>query len=198
LDRIYKLKEKWAGCYMKNVFTLGMKSTQLSESLNNDLKIHFKSNFDIIRLFKHFERVVQGKRNNKLDAKFDSRKKLPKLCIHLCCCRLASYIHLSYLKLFKRNMKDLWHCIPRLSDVGAATCGWQHAAMRRPPSVGRWLGPRQQPTAGVGATAQSEAKTGRVMAWSKVKTGGATTRSGSKTDVGLQLRERRRPPTSVS
>jgi hypothetical protein len=52
---------------MKNVFTLVM-STQLSESLNNELKIHFKSDFDIICLFKHFKRVVQGKRNNELDA----------------------------------------------------------------------------------------------------------------------------------
>jgi zinc finger SWIM domain-containing protein 3 len=64
---------------MKDVFTLGMRSTQLSESLNNDLKIHFKSDFDIIRFFKHFERVVQGKRNNELNSEFDSRKKLPKL-----------------------------------------------------------------------------------------------------------------------
>jgi len=64
---------------MKDVFTLGMRSTQLSESLNNDLKIHFKSDFDMIRFFKHFERVVQGKRNNELDSEFDSRKKLPKI-----------------------------------------------------------------------------------------------------------------------
>jgi zinc finger SWIM domain-containing protein 3 len=64
---------------MKDVFTLGMRSTQLSESLNNDLKIHFKSDFEIIRFFKHFERVVQGKRNNELNSEFESRKKLPKL-----------------------------------------------------------------------------------------------------------------------
>ena len=63
---------------MKDVFTLGMRSTQLSKSLNNDLKIHFKSDFDIIPFFKHFERVVQGKGNNKLDAEFDSKKKVAK------------------------------------------------------------------------------------------------------------------------
>jgi len=48
LDSIYKVREKWTECYMKDVFTLGMRSTQLSESLNSDLKRHFKSNFDII------------------------------------------------------------------------------------------------------------------------------------------------------
>jgi zinc finger SWIM domain-containing protein 3 len=78
LDGIYKLKEKWAKCYMKDVFTLKMRSTQLSESLNNDLKIHFKLDFDIIRFFKHFERVMQGKRNNELNLEFDLRKKCLK------------------------------------------------------------------------------------------------------------------------
>jgi zinc finger SWIM domain-containing protein 3 len=38
LDSIYKIKEKWAECYMTNVYILGMRSTQLSESLNSDLK----------------------------------------------------------------------------------------------------------------------------------------------------------------
>jgi zinc finger SWIM domain-containing protein 3 len=38
LDSIYKVKEKWAECYMKDVFTLGMRSTQLSESVNSELR----------------------------------------------------------------------------------------------------------------------------------------------------------------
>ena len=36
LDSIYKVKEKWTECYMKDMFALGMRSTQLSESLNED------------------------------------------------------------------------------------------------------------------------------------------------------------------
>jgi len=79
LDSIYKVREKWAECYMTNVYTLGMRSTQLSESLNSDLKRHFKSDFDIIRFLKHFERVIKYKRNNELHAEFESRKKLPRL-----------------------------------------------------------------------------------------------------------------------
>jgi len=65
LDSIYKVKEKWAECYLKDVFTLGMRSTQLSESLNSELKRHFKSDFDIIRFLKHFERVVEDKRKKR-------------------------------------------------------------------------------------------------------------------------------------
>jgi transposase-like protein len=48
LDSIYKVKEKWAQRYMRNVYTLRMRSTQLSENLNNDLKKYLKSDFDII------------------------------------------------------------------------------------------------------------------------------------------------------
>ena len=70
LDSIYKFKEKWAECYMRDVFTLGMRSTQLSESFNSDLKNHLKSDFDIIWFLKHFERAVQGKRNKELDFRF--------------------------------------------------------------------------------------------------------------------------------
>jgi zinc finger SWIM domain-containing protein 3 len=81
LDSIYRFKEKWAECYMKDVYTLGMRSTQLSESLNSDLKDHFKSVFDIIRFLKHFERVVQEKRDKELNSLFDSRKKLPRIKI---------------------------------------------------------------------------------------------------------------------
>ena len=48
LDSIYKVKEKWAECYMRDVFSLGVRSTQLSESFNNALKNHLKSDFDIV------------------------------------------------------------------------------------------------------------------------------------------------------
>ncbi|XP_043700081.1 protein FAR1-RELATED SEQUENCE 5-like [Telopea speciosissima] len=47
LDRIYRLKHKWAICYMKNTFTGGMWSTQLSESINADLKDYTKCTLDI-------------------------------------------------------------------------------------------------------------------------------------------------------
>ncbi|XP_043720792.1 protein FAR1-RELATED SEQUENCE 5-like [Telopea speciosissima] len=78
LDRIYVLKHKWAKCYMKNTFTGGMRSTQLSESVNAGLKDYTKSTLDIIQFFKHFERVVNDKRANELKVEFDARNKLPR------------------------------------------------------------------------------------------------------------------------
>ncbi|XP_042508209.1 protein FAR1-RELATED SEQUENCE 5-like [Macadamia integrifolia] len=47
-QRIYGPKSQWAKCYMKNTFTIGIRSTQLSESLNSDLKDYLKSTLDVV------------------------------------------------------------------------------------------------------------------------------------------------------
>ncbi|XP_071700220.1 protein FAR1-RELATED SEQUENCE 5-like [Rutidosis leptorrhynchoides] len=79
LKGIYEKKEKWAKCYMNDVFTLGMRSTQLSESLNGDLKDYLNCELNILDFFKNFVRVVEDKRYNELKAEFDSRQKLPRV-----------------------------------------------------------------------------------------------------------------------
>ena len=117
LDSIYKFKEKWAECYMRDIFTLGMRSTQLSESFNSDLKQHLKSDFDIIRFLKHFERAVQGKRNKELDEEFEARKKLHRIRMRTPMLVQASKLYTpKYLKHSKLSMKDPWlhvldHCM---------------------------------------------------------------------------------------
>ena len=78
LDSIYKVKEKWAECYIRDVFSLGVRSTQLSESLNNALKNHLKSDFDIVRFLRHFERAMEDKRTKELESEFEARKNIPR------------------------------------------------------------------------------------------------------------------------
>jgi zinc finger SWIM domain-containing protein 3 len=56
------VREKWDECYMKDVFTVETRGTQLSESQ----KQHLKSYFDVIQFLKHFERVAEYKRKNEL------------------------------------------------------------------------------------------------------------------------------------
>jgi zinc finger SWIM domain-containing protein 3 len=79
LHNIFRFKEKWAWAYVRKTFTAGMRSTQLSESFNADLKNHLKSDLNLIQFFTHFERVVNGKRNNESEAEYESRQKLPRL-----------------------------------------------------------------------------------------------------------------------
>ena len=82
LDSIYKIKEKWIECFMRDVFSLGVRSTQLSESFNNASKNHLKSNFDVVRFLKHFERTVEDKRAKELISEFEARKKIPRRQMH--------------------------------------------------------------------------------------------------------------------
>ncbi|CAJ2638775.1 unnamed protein product [Trifolium pratense] len=79
LHMIFQLKEKWAWAYVKKQFTAGMRSIQLCESFNVEMKNHLKSDLNLVQFFTHFERVVNGIRNNESEADYESRHELPKL-----------------------------------------------------------------------------------------------------------------------
>ena len=51
---------------MKNEFTLGVQNTQLSESLNKDLKDYLKFDLNVAEFFAHFDRVIEQKREKKV------------------------------------------------------------------------------------------------------------------------------------
>ncbi|KAI4356208.1 hypothetical protein L6164_000248 [Bauhinia variegata] len=98
---MYAIKEKWAACHMKEAFTLGMRSTQLSESLNSNFKACMGPNVNVIQFFNHFERVVKEKRYNELICEYEARHKLARLScrkfetIEILCCHA--------LKVFEAN-----------------------------------------------------------------------------------------------
>ncbi|XP_075504354.1 protein FAR1-RELATED SEQUENCE 5-like [Primulina tabacum] len=79
LQSTYNIKEKWATCYMNKAFTLGMRSTQLSESVNSDIKSCMKPDLDIMQFFKHFEGVLEEKWYNELRCEFETSQKLSRL-----------------------------------------------------------------------------------------------------------------------
>jgi zinc finger SWIM domain-containing protein 3 len=54
LKFIYDSKKKWAYCFMKHALTLGIRSTQASESINSTLKNYLNCNLDINRFLEHF------------------------------------------------------------------------------------------------------------------------------------------------
>ncbi|KAJ3687637.1 hypothetical protein LUZ61_016801 [Rhynchospora tenuis] len=79
LEFIYDSKEKWAHCYMKDAYTLGIRSTQASESINSNLKAYLNCKLDISRFFEHFERVLDDNREKEIKSMYDMRSKLPRL-----------------------------------------------------------------------------------------------------------------------
>ncbi|GAU38767.1 hypothetical protein TSUD_64980 [Trifolium subterraneum] len=83
LKSVYAIKKKWASCYMKESLTLGMRSTQISESVNAHFKSCMKPNVDIVQFFKHFEQVIEEKRAKELHHEYESSHKLPRLIYEL-------------------------------------------------------------------------------------------------------------------
>ena len=76
---LFKLKEKWAQAYVKRTFTAGMKTTQLIESFNVDLKDCLHTDLNIVEFFTHFETVVNQKWDKELEVEYDSKQKFPIL-----------------------------------------------------------------------------------------------------------------------
>ncbi|XP_073360485.1 protein FAR1-RELATED SEQUENCE 5-like, partial [Aegilops tauschii subsp. strangulata] len=125
LDSIYKLKEKMAECYMRDVFSLGVRSTQLSESINNLLKNHLKSDFHIVRFLMHFERTVEVKGTKELQSEFEQRKKLPRIKMHTPMLVLASneytpIIFESFQGEYERSMAACTRVLDGNNKVGVA------------------------------------------------------------------------------
>ncbi|XP_027150267.1 protein FAR1-RELATED SEQUENCE 5-like [Coffea eugenioides] len=77
LSGLYKIRDKWARCMMKERWTAGMRSTQFSQSLNAAIKNHLKLDHDLVQFFRHFNRVVDEKRHNELIAEYEMRQKFP-------------------------------------------------------------------------------------------------------------------------
>nr|XP_027074669.1 protein FAR1-RELATED SEQUENCE 5-like [Coffea arabica] len=77
LSGLYRIRDKWARCMMKERWTAGMRSTQLSESLNAAIKNYLKLDHDLVQFFRHFNLVVNDKRHNELIAEYEMRQKLP-------------------------------------------------------------------------------------------------------------------------
>ena len=81
LVSMYQIKEKWATCHMKNSRTLGMRSTQISESVNASVKSCTHAKLDINQFIQQFEQVLEDKRYNELKSDFEALDKLPRLIL---------------------------------------------------------------------------------------------------------------------
>ncbi|KAF5940655.1 hypothetical protein HYC85_021822 [Camellia sinensis] len=104
MKRTWRKREQWAHVYMKWVFTGGMRSTQLSESLNGTLRGYLKGDHNIVQFFTHFNRIVVDKRYEEISAIYDSRQKLPRMKLK------KSPILIQVASLYTPPIFDLFHC----------------------------------------------------------------------------------------
>lgn len=103
IKKTWGLREKWAHAYLKLSFTAGMRSTQLSESLNAKVKKYVKFDHDIVQFFTHFDRLVMEKRDEESDSIYHSREKLPRQKLK------KSPILIQVAQLYTPPIFDLFH-----------------------------------------------------------------------------------------
>ncbi|KAL7242901.1 hypothetical protein ACSBR1_015326 [Camellia fascicularis] len=96
---------------MKLVYTVGMRSTQLSESLNVELKKHLKVDHNIVQLFTHFNQVVMDKQHEEVKAIYDSRQQLSRIKLKM------SPMLIQVAKLYILPIFDLLH-----NELDASLC----------------------------------------------------------------------------
>ncbi|XP_054793910.1 protein FAR-RED IMPAIRED RESPONSE 1-like [Prosopis cineraria] len=85
LISMYQIKEKWAACYIKGSMTLGMRSIQISKSINYCVKSCTHPKNDLNQFFQKFEQAIEDKRYTELEREFDTRDKLPRLILQNSC-----------------------------------------------------------------------------------------------------------------
>ncbi|CAN0899150.1 Protein FAR1-RELATED SEQUENCE 5 [Linum grandiflorum] len=77
LTGIYKLMGQWSRAWLQHTYTNGMRSSQLSESCNSNLRKYMKRNFNLSEFFTHFNRMLERKRRKYLRLDFKSRNSTP-------------------------------------------------------------------------------------------------------------------------
>ncbi|XP_070660633.1 protein FAR1-RELATED SEQUENCE 5-like [Malus domestica] len=71
LATTFKIRKKWAYAYVRRAWSIGIRSTQISESFNARLKNYLKSDLNIVQFFTNFERVLTDTRYKEWEAEYD-------------------------------------------------------------------------------------------------------------------------------
>ncbi|CAB4392780.1 unnamed protein product [Rhizophagus irregularis] len=70
LERIDKIKEKWAPCFIRDTFLVDMTSTQRGESMNNLMKGYMDASHSLLDFLKAFESALEQRENDLQLAKY--------------------------------------------------------------------------------------------------------------------------------
>ncbi|CAN1824957.1 Protein FAR-RED IMPAIRED RESPONSE 1 [Linum perenne] len=81
---IHKFHHQWSSVWVNNNFTVGMKSSQLSESLNSNLRPLLNTKKNLHQIFTQFNRLPESKRSNEEQLDFNVGDNLPIARYHTC------------------------------------------------------------------------------------------------------------------
>ncbi|CAN1268748.1 Protein FAR-RED IMPAIRED RESPONSE 1, partial [Linum perenne] len=70
-------RKQWSSVWVKNNFTCGMRSSQLSESLNSNLRGYLHSKDNLSTFFTQFQRMLDNKRADELELDYQATNNAP-------------------------------------------------------------------------------------------------------------------------
>ncbi|XP_065876597.1 protein FAR1-RELATED SEQUENCE 5-like [Euphorbia lathyris] len=120
LSRLFDVKEKWALVYGRGTFSADITTTQRSESMNNSIKRYVTYKYDLLRFFRHFQRLVDDRRYKELIADFRASHTIPTLSFPVKILKDAAKVYTPALfKWFEVELCKAHDCTFKLfNDIG--------------------------------------------------------------------------------
>ncbi|PIN10912.1 hypothetical protein CDL12_16491 [Handroanthus impetiginosus] len=77
MERLFKIREKWALVYGRQIFCADLMTTQRSESMNSVLKRYVSYKHNLLQFFHHFDRLIEDRRYQELKADLRTSHSTP-------------------------------------------------------------------------------------------------------------------------
>ncbi|KAI0519010.1 hypothetical protein KFK09_006449 [Dendrobium nobile] len=111
LDRLFEKKEQWALVYDRKVFYAGIYNAQRNDNISKELKNFLNAENDILLLFKHLQRLVEGRRYEEIKADIAASHSMPKLKFDLGILKHAARTYTpAIFKMFQDELLQTWNC----------------------------------------------------------------------------------------
>ncbi|XP_020271473.1 protein FAR1-RELATED SEQUENCE 5-like [Asparagus officinalis] len=102
LQTVYKCREHWVPCYLKDTFFAGMRSSQRSESINAFFDGYVNSQTQLHEFVTQYEKAVTHRRLSEAHEDFKSLNTKPVML-------LGHPIEIQAGEMYTRNMFDVFH-----------------------------------------------------------------------------------------
>lgn len=119
LERLFKIREKWALVYGRRSFCANMTTTQRSESMNSVLKRYVSYKHNLLQFFQHFDRMIEDRRYKEFKADFRTSEAHQWLLFLFKFSNMQHvFIRMQSSNYFKRRYTRLmiqnWSCVLRM------------------------------------------------------------------------------------
>lgn len=110
-----------------------MSTTERSESMNNQIKKYIGYNYDLLRFFQHFQRLLVDRRYEELKADYKDSQSKPSLPVPVEILKHAADVYtLTVFKMFSNELWLTWDCELYTTEILGSTTSYKVIPLRKP------------------------------------------------------------------